>query len=104
MIVNGIKFDFNGTTLEGLKKVEDAIATIKPMQDEAQELVAAGHLVEGAEKSIEAVRTFFLEVTGIDVVGDCDSPVKASIYMEDFNTQVDKQKKAIRDTYYKGKR
>lgn len=101
MRINDKDFDFNATSLEGIKKQEEATEKRKPIMEEAQNLMKEGKLYEGSKMLIEAVRAFFLELAGIDIVGDCDDVVLATAFLEDFNKQVGEQRDKVRELYFK---
>lgn len=99
MTINKIDFDFDSTTLEGIEKIDMAKKGIEKLQtDIANE---KGSLLKVAKRTIKAFRDFFQEISGKDIVGDCNSPYLAKCYFDDFNKQCEAQQKKLREDYFK---
>lgn len=101
MKINGIEFEFNATKLDGMKKLEEAMDIQKPKLEKSSMLMAEGKYYQGAKMQIEATSDFFKHVAGKDIVGDCDDVALVSAFLEDFNRQVEEQKKKVKEEYYK---
>lgn len=101
MKINDVTFEFNSTTLEGIEAMENAFKATEGIRKSADAAIDAGNLVAGAKLSIQANREFFKTLVGVDVVGDCNSPILAGIFLESFNKQCEEQKRKLREEYFK---
>lgn len=101
MNINGKTFEFDATTLEGIKAVEEATHDRLEAAKKANDLVKKGKLYDAAVLSIQLAKDFFIKLVGIDIVGDCNSPVLAAMYLEDFQRQCDLQRQKVRKDYFK---
>ena len=101
MTINGKTFDFNGTKLGNLKKLQDGIAACAEKVLEGSKKMEAGLFYDGAVIQIDAFRQFFIDVVGEDVVGDCDDLALASAYFEDFQKKIVEQRDKVKKEYFR---
>ncbi len=101
MKINGREFNFDATTLDGIKAMEDALKNYQKEAKRSTDLIRQGKLYDAAVHSIESVKEFFIKLVGVDVVGDCNSPTLAAIFVEDFQKQCDAQRMKVKKDYFK---
>ena len=103
MKINDVEFDFNATKLENLKKIDECMPNLQKALDEGAKLFKQNKMYEGAKRQIDAVKQFFIDLVGVDIVKDCDDIALAVAFVQDFNIQVDKQREKVTQEYFKRK-
>ena len=103
MKINDVEFDFNATKLSGMEALDKAMPPCAKAVLDGVKLAEKGHYYDGAKMQIDAFRQFFLDLVGVDVVKDCDDVALATAMFEDFNKQIEEQKKRVKEEYFKRK-
>ncbi len=101
MKINNVSFDFDATSLEGIKAVEEAFKKHSELSKKSAAYIKQGRLYDAAVLSIEAVKDFFISLVNVDVVGECNSPVLAAAFIEDFQKQCEEQRQRVKKDYFK---
>ena len=84
MVINGKELNFNIYKVSDVKKLEDGINKVKEGEEEGRALLQSGKLYEGINKMHSTYKSFFIDLVGVDVVGDCDDTLEAQKMVTDF--------------------
>ena len=86
--INGKEIEFDIFDLDASGKMEDGLKAMDKEEKEAFKLLKAGKLKEGVQALYSAYQNFFISVTGVDVVADCNNAIKAQKMAVDFVNQI----------------
>lgn len=92
MKINGVEFEFDISDVDDAKNYEDAL---KHYEERIPELKKRKDGAEAIEYGISMIRDFFYEATGIDILADTTSYIKAISCYKDFLMEVNKQRETL---------
>ncbi len=98
MRINGVNFDFNSTSLEGLELIEKAKEKMKNVK--LDKALKEDNLVVIAKLKNESIKNFFSIITDVDIIKEETNPYLIQLFYEDFLKQCEEQRNALRDKYF----
>lgn len=94
MKINNVEFDFKVSRLRDAEAMERALQNMEKRELEVKALADKKDvkLTEIIRGTLGLIRDFFVDTTGIDVLGDCYEIEEATKIYQQFLTEIEKQK------------
>lgn len=84
MNINGMELEFNVYKVSNTKKLEENMIRLKEGEEEGKALLTSGKLYDGINTMYNVYKNFFVDLLGVDVVGECDDVLEAQKMVVDF--------------------
>ena len=88
MKINGKELEFNIYKVSDVKKLEENMIKLKEGEEEGKALLTSGKLYDGINTMYNVYKNFFIDLLGVDVVGDCDDTLEAQKMVAEFIEEV----------------
>lgn len=92
MKINGVEFDFDISDVNDAKNYEEALEKYKERIPRLKEYKDGAEVIE---YGISMIRDFFYEATGIDILADITSYIKAISCYKDFLAAINEQRETL---------